>query len=182
MGNLPMRMDHCISAKNSRKWRGKSRFNKTDGDGNFTLKNNANALDYYMVRTGPANVIYLVLKGGETIELSVEMQKHWTFVHCERFWRFRTSQRTPAVWKKNLGDSLNQVYATFREENLQERIPQGCFTKMLFRNDGFVFKKVYRQASDFNCFFIRYKIFKPANFDWTHGKTGKQFIQTIPRK
>lgn len=115
---------------------------KTDGDGNFTLKNNANALDYYMVRTGPANVIYLVLKGGETIELSGDAK------NIEHSYTVKGSEDSELLkelrqFEKNLGDSLNQVYATFREENPARKDSAGAVLQRCYSETMASFSKKF---------------------------------------
>lgn len=115
---------------------------KTDADGNFSLRNLATGLDYYMVRTNPANVIFLVLKGGENIELSGDAN------NVEQTYTVKGSDDSELLkdlrqYEKNLGDSLNKVYATFREENPYRKDSAGAALQKHYSETMSAFSKKF---------------------------------------
>ncbi|MBK6839849.1 MAG: DUF4369 domain-containing protein [Bacteroidetes bacterium] len=115
---------------------------KTDDNGNFTLRNLAGDLDYYIVRTDPANVIFLVLKGGETIELTGDAKD------IEHTYTVKGSEDSELLkelrqYEKKLGDSLNVVYASFRRKSLPEGFGRFGIAKVLYRKHGFFFEEVH---------------------------------------
>ncbi|MCX6274170.1 MAG: TlpA disulfide reductase family protein [Bacteroidetes bacterium] len=88
----------------------------TDGDGNFTLINRADELDYYLLRTGNQSVAYLILKGGETLTIKGDAN------NMEQTYEVKGSEDTRVLlqlkrFDTHLSDSMNRIYSAFREEN-----------------------------------------------------------------
>ena len=115
---------------------------KTDDNGNFTLRNLAGDLDYYIVRTDPANVIFLVLKGGETIELTGDAKD------IEHTYTVKGSEDSELLkelrqYEKKLGDSLNGVYASFREENPYRKDSAGSALQKYYTENMASFSKKF---------------------------------------
>ncbi len=86
---------------------------QTDDQGNFTLKNPIKDLDYYVLRTDPTNVVFLILKGGEKIEIKGDAK------NLDATYEVTGSEDSKLIqqlrrFEKNLGDSLNKVFTEFR--------------------------------------------------------------------
>ena len=47
----------------------------TDADGKFSFRNPVTELDYYILRANPTNLLFLILKGGETVEINGDAQR-----------------------------------------------------------------------------------------------------------
>jgi peroxiredoxin len=91
-----------------------------DANGNFSLKNNASALDYYLLRTDNQNVAYLILKGGENISFTGDAKA------LERTYHVEGSPETKLLLElkcheQNLSDSMNTQYAIIRAGNPAEK-------------------------------------------------------------
>lgn len=89
---------------------------KTDSDGNFEMSNPVKEIDYYMFRTDPGNAIFLILKGGENLELSGDGGK------LDATYDITGSDDSKLLrqlrhFEKILGDSLNKIYAASRIES-----------------------------------------------------------------
>jgi len=89
---------------------------KTDAEGNFSLPNKADHLDYYLLRTDPKQVLYLVLKGGENITVTGDAADMMTTGNA------KGSEENNLVteinsFEKHVRDSLNSVYAKTRDIN-----------------------------------------------------------------
>ncbi len=88
----------------------------TDKEGNFELANSVKELDYYMLRTDPANVVFLILKGGETVSISGDAK------NLDASYDVTGSEDSKLIrqlrqFEKKLGDSLNKTFADFRLSN-----------------------------------------------------------------
>jgi len=88
----------------------------TDSKGNFTLVNKATELDYYLLRSGNQSVAYLVLKGGENLSVTGDAKD------LEHTYEVEGSADTKLLlslkrFDTHLSDSMNVVYAAFRNEN-----------------------------------------------------------------
>lgn len=115
---------------------------KTDADGNFSLRNLASGLDYYMVRTDPANVIFLVLKGGESVKLTgdaKDMEHTYTVSGSEDSELLKELRQ----YEKHLGDSLNTVYAAFRDENPYRKDSAGTFLQKYYTETMAAYSKKF---------------------------------------
>lgn len=92
----------------------------TDAEGNFTMQNHAKGLDYYIFRADPANVIFLVLKGGENVEINGDAK------NLDRTYTIGGSDDSKLIqelrhFEMNLSDSLNQVYARYSNQDPRQR-------------------------------------------------------------
>ena len=85
----------------------------TDHDGNFSIPNPVKETDYYLLRTGPESIIYLILSGGENILISGDLNMlgdSYTVTgstECEFIRSLHQGER-------KLTDSLNKVFNSFR--------------------------------------------------------------------
>jgi peroxiredoxin len=91
-----------------------------DANGKFTLKNNATALDYYLLRTDNQNVAYLILKGGENISFTGDAKD------LERTYHVEGSPDTRLLLdlkrrEQHLSDSMNTLYAGIRAAGPAEK-------------------------------------------------------------
>lgn len=92
---------------------------QTNSDGEFEMSNPVNELDYYVFRTDPGNVIFLILQGGENIEISGDADK------LDASYDVKGSEDSKLIralrhFEKNLGDSLNRVYTDARDASPEQ--------------------------------------------------------------
>ena len=115
---------------------------KTDATGNFRLGNKATEDLYYVVRTDPGNLIFLLLNGKEDIEITGDaknIEPTYTIkgsTDCELIKALKTYDR-------NLSDSLNLVYSNIRETSPQEKDSVGASLQKFYS------KKMNAFAEDF---------------------------------
>ena len=88
---------------------------KTDGNGNFSLANKANETEYYLVRTAPAKVIFLLLNGKEDVKLTGDNNNLETTYDVEGSVDSKNI-RELRQYENKLADSLNTVYVDFRDK------------------------------------------------------------------
>jgi peroxiredoxin len=86
----------------------------TDGSGKFSLRNLADGLDYYILRTGNASIAYLILQGGEALHITGNAQ------NLTQTYSVEGSPDTKILielrkFESNISDSLNNLYTTSRE-------------------------------------------------------------------
>ncbi len=86
---------------------------QTDADGNFVMNNPVKELDYYVFRTDPGNVAFLILQGGEQVEITGDAMK------LDPTYRVKGSKDSELIrqlrqFELNLGDSLNRAYSELR--------------------------------------------------------------------
>ncbi|REJ84510.1 MAG: AhpC/TSA family protein [Bacteroidetes bacterium] len=88
---------------------------KTDNAGNFVLKNAATQTDYFTLRTGDRNQIYLLLHGGENVTISGDAND------LDKTYSIEGSEDSKLIqqlrsFELKLGDSLNSVYMSTRQD------------------------------------------------------------------
>lgn len=88
----------------------------TDGEGNFSFRNPVTELDYYILRANPTNLLFLILKGGETVSITGDAQK------LDATYRVNGSEDSESIrqlreFERKLNDSLNALYTRARDEN-----------------------------------------------------------------
>jgi thiol-disulfide isomerase/thioredoxin len=93
---------------------------KTDSDGKFSLRNPVSDADYYLLRTGPEAVIFLILSGGEKIEVTGDVRS------IDTTYRVKGSEESTIIQQlryteRRLTDSLNGVFATMKYEDPTRR-------------------------------------------------------------
>ncbi|MBK6397953.1 MAG: AhpC/TSA family protein [Bacteroidetes bacterium] len=89
---------------------------KVDKRGNFTLKNPAGETDYYILRTDSVNIIFLVLKAGESVTVDADAK------NLEASYKVKGSKDSDLLrilrsYDKTLSDSLNTLYVEIRNQN-----------------------------------------------------------------
>lgn len=87
---------------------------KTDGSGAFSMKNPVKEADYYLLRTGQTNIIFLILYGGESVEITGDaksMENTYT-VNGSLDSRLIKELRQ---FDRRLTDSLNMVFSNYRQ-------------------------------------------------------------------
>jgi thiol-disulfide isomerase/thioredoxin len=88
----------------------------TDDKGSFSMTNAADRPDYYVLRTGPDNIAYLILDGTENIVVNGDAR------NLESTYSVTGSEdsrllRALRSMERDLTDSLNKRYSTWRESN-----------------------------------------------------------------
>jgi thiol-disulfide isomerase/thioredoxin len=91
-----------------------------DGSGKFSLPNKADELDYYLVRTAPAQVIYLVLSGDEQVSITGDA------LNLAATYDVKGSNDSKLVrelnrYETSLSDSLNKIYTGIMETTPQAK-------------------------------------------------------------
>ncbi len=104
---------------------------KTDVNGNFKLQNKANEKAYYVVRTGPNNLIFLLLSGNEKIEVTGDAK------NIEATYTIKGSEDSELIkvlksYDGNLSDSLNLLYSTIRETSPQKKDSAGTVLQKFY--------------------------------------------------
>lgn len=92
----------------------------TDGSGKFTLKNAVSETDYYLLRTGAESVVFLILSGGENVEINGDARA------IDTTYRVKGSTESALIQQlryteRRLTDSLNSVFATMQYEAPTQR-------------------------------------------------------------
>ncbi len=98
---------------------------KTDTNGNFKLQNKATEKVYYVIRTDPNNLIFLLLNGNDNIEITGDAK------NIEATYTVKGSEDSELIkvlksYDGNLSDSLNLVYSTIRETSPQKKDSTGA--------------------------------------------------------
>ncbi|MBK7909777.1 MAG: thioredoxin-like domain-containing protein [Candidatus Pollutiaquabacter aromativorans] len=88
----------------------------TDADGKFSFRNPVTELDYYILRANPTNLLFLILRGGETVEINGDAQR------LDETYSVKGSEDSESIrklreYERKLTDSLNSIYAKARNEN-----------------------------------------------------------------
>lgn len=89
---------------------------KVDKKGSFELKNPAGETDYYILRTDSVNLIFLVLKAGESVNVDADAK------NLEASYKVKGSKDSELLrilrsYDKTLSDSLNTLYVNIRNQN-----------------------------------------------------------------
>ena len=89
---------------------------KVDKKGNFKLNNHASETDYYILRTDSLNIIFLVLKAGESATVDGDAK------NLEESYKVKGSKDSELLrilrsYDKTLSDSLNTLYVNIRNQN-----------------------------------------------------------------
>ncbi|HNQ61614.1 MAG TPA: TlpA disulfide reductase family protein [Bacteroidia bacterium] len=92
---------------------------KTNEKGEFKMSNPVTELDYYVFRTDPGNVVFLILKGGEKVEITGDAGK------LDATYTVTGSEDSKLIHKlrhfeSNLGDSLNKIYQNIRSTSPEQ--------------------------------------------------------------
>ncbi|MFM2207933.1 MAG: hypothetical protein RL213_1908 [Bacteroidota bacterium] len=91
-----------------------------DSDGNFEMRNGAAGIDYYLLRTGPNSVIYLVLDGSEDVRITGdarELESTYTVEGSPESELLRKLRATD----RQLRDSFNRTFAAMRDMDPLQR-------------------------------------------------------------
>ena len=116
---------------------------KTDKDGNFKMANPVKEIDYYVLRTDPSNVVFLILKGGETLTITGDASK------LDGTYDVTGSEDSKLIrelrhFEKHLGDSLNEVFNSIKTaapehaENTGNSLQEFYTTSMQNFSENFV--------------------------------------------
>ncbi len=105
----------------------------TDANGKFTLRNGADRLDYYLLRTGAQSVAYLVLKGGEVLTVTGDAKD------LEHTYNVDGSADTKLLlqlkhFEHQLSDSMNTLYTAARDQNPLLKDSVGAILQQLYNS------------------------------------------------
>lgn len=109
----------------------------TESDGTFEIINPATTPDFYILRANPTNIIFLVLKEGENVEINGDAK------NLETTYKIRGSRDSELIQKlrgrdKDLSDSLNTAYEMLRAEDPEKK-----------DSLGMALQKIYSQEMEF---------------------------------
>ena len=125
---------------------------KTNSAGTFEMSNPVKEMDYYQFRTDAGNVVFLILKGGESVEISGDATK------LDATYDLTGSTESKLIrslrhFEKNLGDSLNQIYTNSRDISPEQADSTGKILQEYYANtmrsfcENFVSKNLTSLAS-----------------------------------
>ena len=114
----------------------------SSSDGSFEMTNPSTSPEFYILRTTPTNLIFLVLKSGENVEVNGDAK------NLETTYKVRGSKDSELIQKlrsrdRILSDSLNKAYEILRAENPENKDSLGMALQQIY-TDGM---ELY--ASDF---------------------------------
>ncbi|MCC7231944.1 MAG: AhpC/TSA family protein [Bacteroidia bacterium] len=104
---------------------------RTDKDGNFTMNNPADKMDYYVFRAGPRSTVFLLLKGGEKVTITGDANA------LDATYDVEGSEDSKAIqelkkFDRALTDSLNTVYSDIRQNQPLEADSSGLVLQMYY--------------------------------------------------
>ena len=90
------------------------------GDGSFEMKNPSTSPEFYILRADPTNLIFLILKPGDNVEVNGDAK------NLEATYTVRGSRDSELIQKlrskdRTLSDSLNKSYEALRVENPMDK-------------------------------------------------------------
>ena len=92
----------------------------SSSDGSFEMTNPSTSPEFYILRANPTNLIFLVLKSGENVEVNGDAK------NLETTYKVRGSKDSELIQKlrsrdRILSDSLNKAYEILRAENPENK-------------------------------------------------------------
>ena len=111
-------------------------------DGSFEMRNPSISPEFYILRTNPTNLIFLILKPGENVEVNGDAK------NLELTYKIRGSKDSELIQKlrnkdRLLSDSLNKAYEILRAENPENKDSLGMQLQQIYA------KEMETYASDF---------------------------------
>ncbi len=119
---------------------------KTDKDGKFEMSNPVSELDYYVFRTDPGNVVFLILKGGENVEITGDASK------LDPTYNVTGSDDSKLIYslrhfERNLGDSLSKIYNDVRSTSPEQSEATGNLLQSYYSSSMKDFSKKFAQEN-----------------------------------
>ena len=103
-------------------------------DGSFEMRNPATSSEFYILRTNPTNLIFLILKSGENIEINGDAK------NLELTYKVRGSKDSELIQKlrtrdRLLSDSLNKAYEILRADNPEKKDSLGLSLQQIYTSE-----------------------------------------------
>ena len=103
----------------------------SSSDGSFEMTNPSTSPEFYILRTNSTNLIFLVLKSGENVEVNGDAK------NLESTYKVRGSKDSELIQKlrsrdKILSDSLNKAYEILRAENPENKDSLGMKLQQIY--------------------------------------------------
>ena len=103
----------------------------SSSDGSFEMTNPSTSPEFYILRTNPTNLIFLVIKSGENVEVNGDAK------NLENTYKVRGSKDSELIQKlrsrdKILSDSLNKAYEILRAENPENKDSLGMKLQQIY--------------------------------------------------
>lgn len=100
-------------------------------DGSFELKNPSKSADFYILRTNPTNLVFLILKPTDNVEVNGDAK------NLEATYKVRGSKESELIQKlrgydRTLSDSLNKAYENLRAENPENKDSVGMYLQKVY--------------------------------------------------
>ena len=100
-------------------------------DGSFEMRNPSTSPEFYILRTNPTNLIFLILKSGENVEVNGDAK------NFEMTYKVRGSRDSELIQKlrnkdRLLSDSLNKAYEILRAENPENKDSLGMHLQQVY--------------------------------------------------
>lgn len=106
----------------------------SEGDGSFELKNPATSPDFYVLRANPTNLIFLILKQNERVEINGDAK------NLETTYKVRGSKDSELIQQlrnhdRTLSDSLNKLFDAMRANNPEWKDSIGFGLQKVYSNE-----------------------------------------------
>ncbi len=100
-------------------------------DGSFQMKNPATSADFYILRTNPTNLVFLILKPTDNVEVNGDAK------NFEATYKVRGSKESELIQKlrgkdRTLSDSLNKAYEILRAEDPENKDSLGMYLQKVY--------------------------------------------------
>lgn len=119
---------------------------KGENDGSFEMINPSTSPEFYILRTNPNNLIFLILKSGENVEVNGDAKN---LEHTYKVRGSRDSELIQKLRKKDrlLSDSLNKAYEILRADNPENKDSLGMHLQQIYTNEMEVFASEFIQKN-----------------------------------
>jgi thiol-disulfide isomerase/thioredoxin len=100
-------------------------------DGSFQMKNPSTSAEFYILRTNPTNLVFLILKPTDNVEVNGDAK------NFEATYKVRGSRESELIQKlrsrdRTLSDSLNKAYENLRAENPENKDSVGLYLQEVY--------------------------------------------------
>lgn len=118
----------------------------SSSDGSFSMKNPATSSEFYILRANATNLVFLVLKEGENVEVNGDAK------NLESTYKVKGSKDSELIqalrsFDKVLSDSLNKIYEDLRESNPDQKDSFGLQLQQIYSSQMEKFGKGFIRSN-----------------------------------